>query len=94
MDLSLFNSLADETKIADTARQAAKRVLVDGLKKAVVAREVGLHRNTVGDAVKRIEARFKVRQGAPDGWHVVCVCVPLSGVEPINELAKQYQETP
>ena len=76
-----FAACASRTRLRDRSLDAARRVLVDGLGKSEVARLCELSTAAVWAAVARIEREHKGRTGAPLGWSVVTVCVPVGEAE-------------
>ncbi|MGZ8942794.1 MAG: TrfB-related DNA-binding protein, partial [Methylobacter sp.] len=76
MKLADFIKTADSTRMAQRTKDAARLVLVDGIRAVDAARQMGMKRQQVEEAVARIEAAYKAAQGIPEGWECVTVCVP------------------
>lgn len=76
MNLADFITAADTTRMQPKTRDAARLVLVDGLRFIDAARKLDMKRQQVEEAVARIEAAHKALRGIPEDWKCVTVCVP------------------
>ncbi len=88
MNLADFITAADTTRMQPKTRDAARLVLVDGLRFIDVARKLDMKRQQVEEAVARIEAAHKALRGIPEDWKCVTVCVPIDKVKEIREIEK------
>lgn len=83
-----FSRIADKTRLGPAGREMARRVLVDGLRPAEVARRMGVVPQTVRDKLHVIANALRAEQGAPAGWVVVTVLVPPDVASEIREIAR------
>lgn len=86
MKLAKFIKTTDSTRMAQRTKDAARLVLVDGLRVIDAARQMEMKRQQVEEAVARIEAAYKTAQGIPDGWECVTVCVPPDRAGDVREI--------
>ena len=84
-----FARLAGETRLKPAGREMARRVLVDGIRPAEVARQMGVAAQTVRDKVAAIARVMREEQGAPASWQVVTVLVPPAGVAGVISAAER-----
>lgn len=89
MNPSEFTRLADATRLKPAGREMARRVLVDGIRPAEVARQLA-----VADATVRAKCAIIIRelhreQGAPAHWLAVTVLVPPDGVAAVLSAAER-----
>lgn len=84
-----FTRIADTTRLKPAGREMARRVLVDGLRPAEVARQMGVAPQTVRDKVAAIARVMRKEQGAPADWQAVTVLVPPAGVAGVISAAER-----
>jgi len=89
MKLSDFLEVANKTKLADRSKDAARLVLVEGMRAIDAARQLDMKRQHVQESVKRIEAAYLRAHGIPDGWECVTVCVPKELAGDVREIELQ-----
>lgn len=89
MNLAEFMQAVSTTRIKEHVRDAARLVLVDGMKAVDAAKLMEMTPQQIREAVKRIEAAHKAAQGMPDDWECVTVCVPKDLVETVREVGRQ-----
>lgn len=89
MNLAEFMEAVGTTRITQHVRDGARMVLVDGLKIVDAAKMLEMKPQQLQEAVKRIKAAHKARQGTPEGWECVTVCVPPEQVEAVREIGRQ-----
>jgi len=88
MTPGMFSRLADKTRLGPAGREMARRVLVDGIRPAEVARQMGVVPQTVRDKLEVIASALRAEQGAPADWVVVTVLVPPDVAADIREIAR------
>ena len=84
-----FTRLADETRLKPAGREMARRVLVNGLRPAEVARQMGIAPQTVRDKLDIIANALRAEHGAPAGWQVVTVVVPPAAVGEVLDIQRR-----
>ena len=84
-----FARLVGETRLKPAGREMARRVLVDGLRPAEVARQMGVAAQTVRDKVRIISDALRAEQGAPAHWQVITVVVPPAAAREVLEIARR-----
>lgn len=89
MQLSEFIKTSNNTRMAQRTKDAARLVLVDGMRTVDAARQMDMKRQQVQEAVARIEAAFKAAHGIPEGWECITVCVPPDRVSEVREIEHQ-----
>lgn len=92
-----FNRIADTTRLKPAGREMARRVLMDGIRPAEVARQMGVAPQTVRDKLEIIANALRAEQGAPADWQLVTVLVPPAAVAEILDIqrrAKNLTATP
>ena len=87
-----FVRIADTTRLKPAGREMARRVLVDGLRPAEVARQMGVAPQTVRDKLDIIANALRVEQGAPAHWQVVTVLVPPAAVREVLDIQRRAQQ--
>ena len=87
-----FARIADTTRLKPAGREMARRVLVDGLRPAEVARQMGVAPQTVRDKVGIIGDALRAEQGAPAGWQLVTVLVPPAAVAEILDIQRRAKQ--
>lgn len=88
MKLAEFIRTTDSTRMAQRTKDAARLVLVDGLRVIDAARQVEMKRQQVEEAVARIEAVYRKAKGMPEDWECVTVLVPPEQAEEIREIER------
>ena len=68
---------------------AARLVLVEGRRVADAARQTGLLRQQIEQAIERIEIAYKASFGFPADWECVTVVVPKDRAREIRKIARQ-----
>ena len=89
MTAAEFARLAGLTRLKPAGREMARRVLVEGLRPAEVARLMGVAPQTVRDKIAVIAAALRAEQGAPADWVVVTVLVPPAAARAVLEIARR-----
>ena len=84
-----FSSLADKTRLGPAGREMARRALVDGIRPAEVARQMGVVPQTVRDKLEVIANAMRAERCAPADWVVVTVLVPPDVAADIMEIARR-----
>ena len=92
MDAGEFARIADETRLQPTGREMARRVLVDGLRPAEVARQMRVAPQTVRDKLELIADALRAEQDAPADWQLVTVLVPPPAVAEILDIQRRAQQ--
>ena len=87
-----FARLADTTRLKPAGREMARRVLVDGLRPAEVARQMRVAPQTVRDKLDIIANALRAEQGAPADWQVVTVLVPPAAVREVLDIQRRAQQ--
>ena len=88
-----FSRLADNTRLGPAGREMARRVLVDGIRPAEVARQMGVVPQTVRDKLEVIANAMRAEQGAPADWVVVSVLVPPMAVSAIMDIERRFSSS-
>lgn len=88
-----FTRLAAATRLKPAGREMARRVLVDGLRPAEVARQMGVAPQTVRDKIDVIANALRAELGAPADWVLLTVLVPPAGVAGVIAAAEQAART-
>jgi len=83
-----FAAAADQTRLREKRREAARLVLVGGHSMAAAGRAVAISRQAVHEAVARIERVHQGLAGAPRDWCVVTVCVPAGDVDAVRNIER------
>ena len=93
MELSEFERLARGTRLSERGREAVRRVLVGGEAQADVARDLGVHRQAVHQAIQSLLRRRRSFQGRriPADWITLTVSVPPELADTIRQMAKDAQ---
>jgi predicted DNA-binding protein (UPF0251 family) len=86
MKLSEFLSAAGSTRMAQRTIDAARLVLIDGMRATDAARQMGMKRQQVQEAVQRLESAHRSARAIPDGWERITVYVPPENVAEIREI--------
>lgn len=86
MQLSEFIKTANSTRMTQRTKDAARLVLVDGMRVVDAAKQMEMNRQQVADAVSRVEAALKAAQGIPEDWECITVCVPPENVAEVREI--------
>lgn len=89
MKLSEFLDTVRLTRMAQRTIDAARLVLVDEMRVIDAARQMGMKRQQVAEAVERIEAAYRRSRGVPDGWEYVTVCVPSEKAAEIRSVERE-----
>jgi hypothetical protein len=89
MKLGDFLEVANKTKLAQRSKDAARLVLVEGMRAIDVARQLDMKRQHVQESVQRIEAAYLRAHGVPDGWECMTVCVPAEKAGDVREIELQ-----
>jgi len=87
MNASDFEELSEQTKMIPRTKEAARMVLVEGLKVTVVASALGMHRQQVQQAVNRVTSLLREREKIPRHWVCITVCTPPDTTRTIRALA-------
>ena len=87
-----FARIADTTRLKPAGREMARRVLVDGIRPAEVARQMGVAAQTVRDKLDIIANALRAEQGAPVSWQVVTVVVPPAAVREVLDIQRRAQQ--
>ena len=87
-----FTRIADTTRLKPAGREMARRVLVDGIRPAEVARQMGVAPQTVRDKLDIIANALRAEQGAPAGWQLVTVLVPPAAVREVLDIQRRAQQ--
>jgi predicted DNA-binding protein (UPF0251 family) len=93
MQLSEFLKTANSTRMTQHTKDAARLVLVDGMRCIDAAKQMDMKRQQVEAAVARIEAAYKAAQGIPEEWECITVCVPPERVAEVREIERQSMRT-
>ncbi len=88
MKLADFINATNATRMAQRTKDAARLVLVDGLRVIDAARQMEMKRQQVEEAVARIEAAHKALQGIPENWECVTVCVPPELANSVRDIER------
>lgn len=93
MELSEFERLARLTRLSERGREAVRRVLVSGESQADVARDLGVHRQAVHQAIQSLLRRRRSFQGRriPHDWITLTVSVPPGMADTIRQMASEAQ---
>lgn len=86
MKLSEFLDAAGSTRMAQRTIDAARLVLVDRMRATDAARQMGMKRQQVQEAVQRLESAHRSARRIPDGWECITVYVPPENVAEIREI--------
>ena len=90
MDLIDFTKAVSSCKrMKPPSATAARMVLVDGLRVADAARQTGLLRQQIEQAIERIEIAYKASFGLPADWECVTVVVPKERAREIRKIARE-----
>lgn len=81
-----FARLAARTRLKERARAAARMVLVDGQNPSAVARATGYGRETVRAAAARVLREWRIETGAPAGWEVLTLALPVDAALEVREI--------
>jgi transposase-like protein len=94
MKIEEFERLAKRTRLSATGREACRRVLVQGERQSDVARDLGVHRQIVYQAIQSLLRRRRHFNGRkiPHDWITITVSVPPELAAQIRELARVAQE--
>jgi TrfB plasmid transcriptional repressor len=80
-----FNLAISRTRMRGRAIGPARRVLCDGLGITEAGAEVGINRETVRQAIARINSAHKNIIGCPRDWECVTICVPREDAHDVRE---------
>jgi hypothetical protein len=86
MQLAEFLKIANSTRMSQHTKDAARLVLVDGMRIVDAAKQMEMKRQQVADAVDRIEAAHKAAQGVPEDWKCITVCIPPELIADVREI--------
>ena len=89
MNLADFIKAVVSTRMQQRTKDAARLVLVDGLKIVDAAKQMEMSPQQLGEAVARVEAAHMKTRGTPEGWAAVTVIVPPDRVEAVREIERQ-----
>ena len=92
MDADEFARLAALTRLKPAGREMARRVLIEGLRAAEVARQMRVAPQTVRDKLEIIANALRAEQGAPAGWQLVTVLVPPAAVREVLDIQRREQQ--
>ncbi len=84
-----FGRIAALTRLKPAGREMARRVLVDGIRPAEVARQMGVADATVRAKVAAIARAMRTEQGAPADWVVVTVLVPPAAAREVLAIERR-----
>lgn len=76
MEQQQFTELADRTKLAERAREAAELVLVEGRTATEAAALVGVSRQAASRASHRVLDELRRAEGWPDDWPAITLIAP------------------
>lgn len=76
MEAQQFTELAERTKLADRAREAARLVLVEGRTATEAAALVGVSRQAASRAQHRVLDELRRMEGWPDDWPAITLIAP------------------
>ena len=88
MQLSDFLKITSKTKMRQRTIDAARLVLVDGMRIVDAAAQMEMKPQQLQEAVTRVEAAFKASLGTPEDWECITVSVPPKYVEQVREIAR------
>ena len=88
MNLAEFMKAANSTRMLQRTKDAARLVLVDGLKIVEAAGQYGMKPQQVHEAIARLNAAHKAAMGLPADWECVTVTVPRSDVEAVRDIER------
>lgn len=89
MNLAEFMEAASTTRMMQHVRDGVRMVLVDGLKIVDAAKLIEMTPQQLRVAVQRVEAAHRAKQGIPEDWECVTVCVPQEMVESVREIGRK-----
>jgi hypothetical protein len=89
MQLSEFLKTANSTRMTQRTKDAARLVLVDGMRIVDAANQMEMKPQQLREAVARIEAAYRAARGLPEGWACITVCVPAERIPDVREIEHQ-----
>jgi hypothetical protein len=86
MQLAEFIKITNSTRMAQRTKDAARMVLVDGMRTVDAAREMNMLPQQLKSAIDRVEAALKAMHGIPEDWECITLCVPPELINSVREI--------